>query len=45
MESINDLLDTSNKNLEIRENLQKGVHIPGLTELSAKTYEEALEIL
>lgn len=42
-EAINDLLNVHNKNLDIRENLVKGVHIPGLTEHLVKSEKEAME--
>ena len=44
-ESANDLLNPHNINLEIRENLARGVHIPNLTENIVKSNNEAIDLL
>ena len=44
-ESANDLLNPQNINLDIRENLARGVHIPNLTENIVKSNHEAIELL
>lgn len=44
-ETVNDLLDSSKKNLEIRESLQKGVFINGLTEIPITNLEKAVQLL
>jgi len=38
-------LNPNGQALEVRENFQKGVHIPGLTEVLVKTHEEAMDLL
>ena len=43
-ETVNDLLDTSNQNLEIRENLERGTFVQGLTELPVASEDEALQL-
>lgn len=44
-ETVNDLLDASNQNLEIRESLERGTFVQGLTELSVASEDEALQLL
>ena len=44
-ESVNDLLNSHNINLDIRENLVKGVHISNLTENIVKSHNEAIGLL
>ena len=43
-ETVNDLIDTNKKNLEIRES-PKGVYINNLSEYTISNYEKALQIL
>jgi hypothetical protein len=45
MENVIDLFDPNSKGLEIRENLQKGIHIPGLLEIAASSKEDAMALL
>ena len=44
-EQIIDLLDSTNQNLEIREHLTKGVHIPNLSEIVVKDENVAMKLL
>jgi len=44
-ETVNDLLDASNQNLEIRESLERGTFVQGLTEVSVGSEDEALQFL
>lgn len=45
-ETVNDLLDASKKNLEIRESLQRGVFVNNLTEVPITgSYEKAMQLL
>ena len=44
-ESINDLLNKENNNLDIRENLSKGIYIQNLSEIPVKNENDALEFL
>lgn len=41
-ETLNDLIDNNNKNLEIRESIAKGIYINRLKECDVKTKEEVL---
>ena len=40
-----DLLNPEGNNLEIRENIEKGIHIPDLTEIVVQNYKEAFDFL
>jgi hypothetical protein len=42
---VNDLLDASKKNLEIRESLQKGIFIANVTEIPLNTPEKAIALI
>jgi hypothetical protein len=42
---VNDLLDTSKKNLEIRESLQKGIFIANVTEIPLNSSEKAIALI
>ena len=44
-ETVNDLIEPSNKNLEIRENLNKGVFVNNLTEILANNCDKAIQLL
>jgi len=44
-ESINDLLKKDNNNLDIRENLARGIYIQNLSEIAIKNENEALDNL
>ena len=44
-ESINDLLDSSKVNLDLRENVNKEVLVNNLTEIKIKNHEQALNLL
>jgi centromeric protein E len=44
-ETVNDLLNPNNKNLEVRESAQKGVFVNNLTETQFTTKEKALQLL
>lgn len=44
-ETINDLLKKENNNLDIRENLSKGIYIQNLSEIIVKNENDALEYL
>ena len=44
-ESINDLLDSSKKNLDIRESTTKGIFVEGLTEVLTESLEKAIFLL
>jgi centromeric protein E len=44
-ESVNDLLDTSKKNLEIREEKKKGIYVENLTEIRVDTPDIAFNLL
>ena len=45
-ETVNDLLDASKKNLEIRESLQRGVFVNNLTEIPITgSYDKAMQLL
>ena len=44
-EQIGDLLNTSNKNLAVREHPSKGIYVDGLTEQPVHSWEEVLAVL
>ena len=44
-ETVNDLIDSSKKNLEIRESYNKGVMVNNLTEIIAENYEKVIQLL
>ena len=44
-ETVNDLIEPSNKNLEIRESLNKGVFVNNLTEILVNNSEKAIQLL
>lgn len=44
-ETVNDLLNANNKNLEIRESSQKGVFVNNLTEIQVTNPEKAMQLL
>ena len=45
-ETVNDLLDVTKKNLEIRESLQRGVFVNNLTEIPiGSNYDKAMQLL
>ena len=44
-ETVNDLIEPSNKNLEIRESLNKGVFVNNLTEILANNCDKAIQLL
>jgi centromeric protein E len=44
-ETVNDLLEAPNQNLEIRESLERGTFVQGLTELPVASEDEALHLL
>lgn len=41
-ESVNDLIEPSNKNLEVRESISNGIYINRLCEKSVQSYEEVI---
>ena len=44
-ETVNDLIDPSNKNLEIRESGNKGIFVNNLSEISVNNLEKAMQLL
>ena len=44
-ENVNDLLDPSKKNLDIRENRQRGIYIDGLSSFEVNSFEQTMEYL
>ena len=44
-ETVNDLINTSKKNLEIRESVAKGVFVNNLTEIEVDDYDKVIKIL
>lgn len=44
-ETVNDLIDSSKKNLEIRESVAKGVFVNNLTEVVVPNYEKVIQIM
>jgi centromeric protein E len=44
-ESVNDLIDPQNKNLEIRESITQGIYINRLTENQVCSYEEVMAFM
>ena len=44
-ENINDLLDSNNKNLDIRENRQKGIYVDKLTEYEVESFQQTMDYL
>ena len=44
-ETVNDLIDSSKKNLEIRESVAKGVFVNNLTEVVVPSYEKVIQIM
>jgi centromeric protein E len=44
-ESINDLIDPSNKNLEVRESITNGIYINRLSEKQVGSFEEVMAIM
>lgn len=44
-ETVNDLLNSNNKNLEIRESVTKGVFVNNLTEIQVTNPEKAMQLL
>ena len=44
-ETVNDLIDTSKKNLEIRESSQKGIFVNNLSEITVTNVEKAMQLL
>jgi len=41
-ESVNDLIDPTRKNLEIRESISKGIYINRLSEFAVNTVDEVM---
>jgi len=44
-EGVNDLIEPTNKNLEIRESISKGIYINRLSECNVKNCEEIMKYL
>ena len=44
-ETVNDLLDTSKKNLEIRESIEKGLFVNNISEITVTNLEKAMNLL
>ncbi len=44
-ENVNDLLDPTKKNLDIRESRQRGIYIDGLSEYEVSSIEETMTYL
>ena len=44
-ETVNDLIDSTKKNLEIRESSQKGIFVNNLSEITVTTVEKAMQLL
>ena len=44
-ECLNDLIDSSNKNLEVRETISNGIYINRLTEKKVTSFEEVMKYM
>ena len=44
-ENVNDLIDPSNKNLDVRESISNGIYINKLTETQVDSFEEVMAIM
>lgn len=44
-ESVNDLIDPSNKNLEVRESITQGIYINRLSESAVESMDEVMKLM